>query len=87
MPGSKDADAFVVLEALGRGARAEGPDTQRWIEAFKTIRWVVESRDGPILTAEGRRARDQMALERRGKAPPPKPITALPEFPRRAAGG
>jgi hypothetical protein len=57
-------DAFVVLEALGRGARARTSDDRRWIEAFKTIRWVVEGENGPILTAEGRRARDQMALDR-----------------------
>ena len=67
MPARMDADAFVVLEAVARGVRADGPDSDRWIEAFKTIRWVVEGLDGPMLTAEGRRARDEMALERRGK--------------------
>ncbi|HXQ10910.1 MAG TPA: hypothetical protein VN805_07920 [Caulobacteraceae bacterium] len=60
-----NADAFAVLEAIGRGSRVELPDGERWIEAFKTIRWAVEGQNGPILTPEGRRARDQMALERR----------------------
>jgi len=60
-----NADAFAVLEAISRGARADLPDGARWVEAFKTIRWVVEGTNGPILTPEGRRARDQMALERR----------------------
>ena len=77
------ADAFAVLEAISRGARADDPESQRWIEAFKTIRWAVDGREGPVLTAEGRRARDQMALERRGQ------VMAAPlarqEQPRRAA--
>ncbi len=85
MPGSMDADAFVVLEAIGRGGRADSPDSQRWIEAFKTIRWVVEGREGPILTSEGRRARDQMALERRSR-PAPQALTR-PAPARRAALG
>jgi hypothetical protein len=67
-----NADAFAVLEAISRGARADLADGERWIEAFKTIRWVVEGTNGPILTPEGRRARDQMALERRSIATPAK---------------
>ena len=67
-----NADAFAVLEATSRGARADVPDGERWIDAFKTIRWVVEGANGPILTPEGRRARDQMALERRSLTAPAK---------------
>ena len=73
-----DAEAFAVLEAISRGARADQGGA-RWVEAFKTIRWVVEGVNGPILTAEGRRARDQMALERRGVREPetrPEPTRA-----------
>jgi len=87
MAGSMDGEAFIVLEAISRGDRAEGPDTQRWIEAFKTIRWVVDSQDGPKLTAEGRRAREQMAMERRAKAAASKMQPARPAPARRAALG
>ena len=65
------AAAFVRI-ALRHGLDADLADGERWIEAFKTIRWVVEGTNGPILTPEGRRARDQMALERRSIATPAK---------------
>jgi hypothetical protein len=67
-----NADAFAVLEAIGRGSRVEAPDGERWVAAFKTIRWAVEGHHGPMLTPEGRRARDQMAIERRSLAEPGK---------------
>ncbi len=79
-----NADAFAVLEAIGRGLRVELPDGERWVAAFKTIRWAVEGQNGPILTPEGRRARDQMALERRSLMEPAK--RSEPQ-PRRAALG
>ena len=83
-----DSQAFAVLEAISRGACAEGPDSQRWIDAFKTIRWVVEGREGPVLTPEGRLARDQIAMERRSKVGAPKPpVTRSASPPRRAAIG
>jgi hypothetical protein len=59
-----DHEAYHVLEALGRGAHAELAGRERWVEAFKTIRWAVEGVAGPMLTAEGRQARDQLAGER-----------------------
>ena len=77
-------DAFAVLEAIGRGSRVELPDGARWVAAFKTIRWVVEGANGPFLTPDGRRARDQMALERRGLT---EPATRSEPQPRRAALG
>jgi hypothetical protein len=58
-----DREAYQVLEAVGRGAHAELAGRERWVEAFKTIRWVVETDTGPILTPEGRQARDQLAVE------------------------
>jgi hypothetical protein len=58
-----DREAYQVLEALGRGAHGELAGRERWIDAFKTIRWVVESDNGPVLTSEGRHARDQLAAE------------------------
>jgi hypothetical protein len=54
-------EAYAVLDALGRGARGELAGRERWISAFKTIRWVVESDAGPVLTPEGRQVRDELA--------------------------
>jgi len=56
-----DREAYAALDAVGRGARTELAGRERWVQAFKTIRWVVESDSGPVLTAEGRHARDEMA--------------------------
>jgi hypothetical protein len=56
-------EAYQVLEALGRGAHDELAGRERWIDAFKAIRWVVESDKGPVLTSEGRQARDQLATD------------------------
>jgi len=58
-----DREAYEVLEALGRGAHDELVGRERWVDAFKTIRWAIESEKGPVLTAEGRHARDQLAEE------------------------
>jgi hypothetical protein len=58
-----DREAYQVLEALGRGAHDELAGRERWIDAFKAIRWVVDSDKGPVLTSEGRHARDQLAAE------------------------
>jgi hypothetical protein len=58
-----DREAYEVLEALGRGAHDELVGRERWVDAFKTIRWAIESEKGPVLTAEGRHARDQLAAE------------------------
>jgi hypothetical protein len=58
-----DREAYEVLDALGRGALDELAGRERWVEAFKTIRWAVETDKGPALTAEGRHARDQLGVE------------------------
>ncbi|HZC17863.1 MAG TPA: hypothetical protein VE309_13985 [Caulobacteraceae bacterium] len=62
-PHAMDREAYQVLEALGRGAHDELEGRERWVEAFKTIRWAVDTDIGPVLTAEGRHARDQLAVE------------------------
>jgi hypothetical protein len=59
-----DGEAYLVLDALERGAHAELAGREQWIQAFKTIRWVVEGRAGPMLTPEGRAARAQLAREK-----------------------
>jgi hypothetical protein len=56
--------AFAVLDAIGRGADVDPADRDKWVEALKTIRWVVETTGGLALTTEGRQARDEMAAER-----------------------
>ncbi len=62
---SDKSDAFAVLDAIGRGETVEHPGDQRWIEAFKTVLWVVQTQDGLALTSEGHQARHDMALQRR----------------------
>jgi hypothetical protein len=87
-----DREAYLMLDAIGRGGLGDMADRDRWIDAFKAIRWVVEGVDGPILTAEGRHARDRIAMEDPAKLPSRKPRRARVEAaaeeapaPRRAA--
>jgi hypothetical protein len=68
-------DAFRVLDAIAQGA-GEPPrdEDQPWIEALKTISWVVESGRGLRLTADGRQAHRELAQARaparpRGRTP------------------
>lgn len=79
-----DDEAFLALEAIGRSVGDNLSDHQRWIAAFKAIRWVVQTEAGLALTPAGRQARDEMAARRRkvGDAaeatspsgPPPEPV-------------
>ena len=66
MPRStKKSEAFAVLDAIGRGEKTELAGDQRWIEAFKTVLWVVQTEGGLVLTSEGHQARYDMAPLRR----------------------
>ncbi len=58
-------EAFLVLDAIGRGAPVEPASRERWLDALKTILWVVETDHGLVLTSEGHQARHEMALQRR----------------------
>jgi len=60
-----DDEAFLALEAIGQSTSDELTDHQRWVAAFKTIRWVVQTEAGLALTPAGRQARDEMAARRR----------------------
>jgi hypothetical protein len=60
-----DDEAFLALEAIGQSVDADLTDHQRWIAAFKVIRWIVQTETGVALTPEGRQALDEMAAKRR----------------------
>ena len=60
-----DDEGFHALEAIGESTGVELADHQRWVAAFKTIRWVVQTEAGLALTQAGRQARDEMAARRR----------------------
>lgn len=57
-------EAFLALDAIARTGRLDASARQHWINAFKSIRWVVQTREGLTLTADGRQARDEMAARR-----------------------
>jgi len=63
-----DDEAFQALESIARSTGVELADHQRWVGAFKAIRWVVQAEAGLALTPAGRQARDEMAAKRRGDA-------------------
>ena len=64
-----DDEAFRVLSAIGDGAPADRPPEERWVKAFKAIRWVVETTNGVVLTDAGRKARDEAVVARRAARP------------------
>jgi hypothetical protein len=55
-------DAYQVLEAIDRGSVDKLSDHDHWVEAMKTIRWVVQTQSGLALTSDGRGALDEMKL-------------------------
>jgi hypothetical protein len=67
-------DAFRVLDTIAQGATETCDDDQSWVEAFKTICWVVETGRGLRLTADGRQAHRELSQARaevrpRGRTP------------------
>jgi len=74
-----DDEAFQALEAIGRSTSADLVDHQRWVAAFKAIRWVVQTETGLALTQAGRQARDEMAARRRIGGDPLSPPNPRPE--------
>jgi hypothetical protein len=62
--------AFAVLDAIAKGAEIDPDELQRWVDALKAIRWVVETDAGLVLTPAGRQARDDMASAQRRPEPP-----------------
>ena len=67
-----DGEAYLALEAVDRSASGAPAGHSRWIEAFKAIRWVVQTEAGLILTPAGRQARDEMAAKQGEEAVPAK---------------
>jgi hypothetical protein len=61
-------EAFAALEAVSRSGRIDSAEHQHWIQAFKTVRWVVQTGTGLALTPAGQKARDEMAAQKRGAA-------------------
>jgi len=49
-------EAFLTLEAIRRGDHAKLAGRDRWLKAFKDIRWIIETDDGPALTGAGLKA-------------------------------
>jgi hypothetical protein len=62
-----DDKAFFMLDAIKRGGWSEIEDHAEWLSALKTIRWIAETAEGPVLTSEGRQALDEMSASRRQK--------------------
>jgi hypothetical protein len=89
-----DEEAYQVLDAICRSASIDPDDHARWINAFKTIRWVVQTNAGLAVTPEGRQARDEFAARRREQKttgrrvldPPPSPETSAAPTTRKRSG-
>jgi hypothetical protein len=56
---------FQVLDAIAHGKPCEGPEAEKWIEAFRTIRWVTPPSRRLALTADGLEAHRELKAERR----------------------
>jgi hypothetical protein len=60
-----DDKAFIMLDAIRRGGWSEIEDHAEWLSALKTIRWIADTAEGPVLTSEGRHALEEMNASRR----------------------
>ncbi len=59
-----DDQAYRALDAIRRGDQAALATCETWIDAFKTMRWVVTTQAGLTLTPSGLRAFDDMAASK-----------------------
>lgn len=57
-------NAFHALDAIKRGQAIDANAKADWLEAFKTLRWAVETADGPVLTDAGELALSEMRRDR-----------------------
>lgn len=57
-------EAFLVLDAIKKGQAPGHPRKDDWLEAFRTMRWTVETTAGPSLTDDGEKAHAAMRRER-----------------------
>jgi hypothetical protein len=60
-----DDEAYLALDAVRQGKFAGLAGRDHWLKAFKTIKWVVETESGPVLTPAGLQAHDDVANRRR----------------------
>ena len=60
-------DAFTALDAIQREHVSTLAELDVWLDAFKTIKWVVKTETGLCLTEAGREAYNQMSRERSGR--------------------
>jgi len=58
-------EAYQALEAIRCGDHAKLAGRDRWLKAFRAIRWIIETDEGPALTDAGLQACDELALKRR----------------------
>jgi len=58
-------EAYLALDAIKRGDNAALEKHRRWLDAFKAIRWIVYTDNGPALTEAGRHACADFATRRR----------------------
>jgi hypothetical protein len=63
MVNAMDDEAFQTLDAINRGRKPRLVGADPWLAAFNDIGWVEKSKTGFILTAAGRRALKERALE------------------------
>jgi hypothetical protein len=64
------AEAYRSLDAIDRGDFEVSRESESWLRAFQTVRWVCISADAVILTADGRQALDEMRRTHSGQATP-----------------
>ena len=57
-------DAFHALDAIKAGRASELDGQTEWLDAFKTMRWAVETIEGPALTDAGEKALAEMRRDR-----------------------
>ena len=67
-----DDDAYRALDLIRRGQTAELDGLEHWIEAFRTVQWVVATTGGYRLTSAGEGAFADMIRERIPS--PPRPV-------------
>jgi hypothetical protein len=58
-------EAYLALEAIRRSDQEALCRRDHWLKAFRAIRWIIDTDEGPALTEAGLQARDDLAVRRR----------------------
>jgi hypothetical protein len=61
-------DAYQALQLIERGRTVELTGFERWVEAFRTMRWAAQTQDGWRLTGDGEEALRRATAERAAAA-------------------